>query len=602
MTSKTLHISDELSLAADAVTQTIVVYGMKGQGKTVLGAVICEELARAGHKFAFLDPIGPGYGLRYARDGKGKGLDILVLGGRHGDLPIEPTGGAVVADLVVNHSVNTVIDISRRADGKMWGAGEKIRFTADYCERLYERQGEKCFPIMQLIDEAGRFCPQQIPHNSPQIARCVGAIEQLTELGRNVGVGVVLITQRSARMNKSVSELAECMIAFRTIGPNSVGAITDWLGEHVPKDKQREMVEKLRTLPKGSALIVSPGWLEFEGVVKLRMRDTFDSSATPTADRKLVAAAKLDDKALEKYRTLMAETIEKAKADDPREAKKKIVELEKRVAELTKEIDKPKAAAKPETSLIEVFALGTNERKSLDRVAAAIERAGSVIDAGVLVIQERKSDLAGIRGVLDKLLATKKEPIAPKPQPMTTQPQARQAARQISEPSPVAQSRAVQNGDDKLSQCAREILKVLDQFRGDGCDMRKLLLLTGYREQGSFLSTLTDLRGRGLIIGQNRERMFITPAGSALGPFPALPTGDELKSFWLNHRSFDQCAKNILKVVLGHPDGLTIDEIAERTNYKIQGTFLSCLTDLRTAGVIVGQNRERMKPSETLLE
>jgi hypothetical protein len=42
--SKTLKISDELSLPLDAVTQTLVVYGGKGMGKTNFGGVLCEEL------------------------------------------------------------------------------------------------------------------------------------------------------------------------------------------------------------------------------------------------------------------------------------------------------------------------------------------------------------------------------------------------------------------------------------------------------------------------------------------------------------------------------------------------------------------------------
>ncbi len=326
-----LNISEEISLPIDAVTQTFVVYGMKGMGKTVLGAVLAEELAYAKQKFSYLDPIGPGYGLRYSKDGKGQGLDILVLGGKHGDLPIEPTGGNIVADLVVDESVNVIIDISRRADGKMWSNGEKIRFTADYCTRLYERQGEKCYPMMQIIDEAGRFVPQAIPHGVVDIARCVGAIEQLTELGRNVGIGVCLITQRSARMNKSVSELAECMIAFRTVGPNSVGAITDWLGEHIPRERHKEMVEKLRSLPKGEALVVSPGWLQYEGITKIRMRNTFDSSATPTADKRIFTGGNFKKPDLEKYKDLIKSTVEKAKENDPELLKKRIRELEKQL-------------------------------------------------------------------------------------------------------------------------------------------------------------------------------------------------------------------------------------------------------------------------------
>jgi hypothetical protein len=63
----------------------------------------------------------------------------------------------------------------------MWGTAEHIRFVADYCARLFERQGERRQPLMQVIDEAGRFVPQMIPSGAVDLTRCVGAIEQLVE-------------------------------------------------------------------------------------------------------------------------------------------------------------------------------------------------------------------------------------------------------------------------------------------------------------------------------------------------------------------------------------------------------------------------------------
>jgi len=326
-----LNIGKDFQLPADAATQTLVVYGGKGMGKTNLAAVLCEEMAHAHVRFSLLDPVGVSWGLRHSADGKGPGIDPLILGGRRGDIPIEPTAGAIVADLVADESVNTIVDISSKKSGELWGAGEKIRFAADYATRLFSRQGERREPLMQLIDEAGRFVPQQIPHGAVDIARCVGAIEQLVELGRNVGVGVTLITQRSARMNKSVSELAECMIAFRTVGPRSIAAILDWFGEHIPKERWNDLVKNIRALPIGRALVVSPGWLEFEGEVQVRMRRTFDSSATPKPGQHQKHVGKPAQPDLIKYQERMAATIEKAKENDPRELWKKIADLEQKL-------------------------------------------------------------------------------------------------------------------------------------------------------------------------------------------------------------------------------------------------------------------------------
>lgn len=366
--------------AAEFSTQTTIVYGAKGMGKTNLIAVAAEELEAAGERFAVLDPIGVSWGLRHpATKSSGAGLPILILGGVHGDLPIEPTAGAVVAEFVVDESQNVVIDISRRADGRMWGQGEKLRFVTAYLNRLYEKQGERRRPLLQIIDEAGRFAPENAPKGAVDVAACIGALEQIVELGRNVGVGVMLTTQRSARMKKSVSELAECLVAFRTIGPRSNEAVIDWFGAHVDRAKTNELVAELRTLERGSALVVSPGWLKFEGVVHFRGRRTFDSSATPTsADKRRAAAAAPAPARLAEFRAKLAETVARAELDDPRKLRERVIALER-------ELDREKQARKTDA----------------DKASRALEQAteGAVVAVGLT--QSLANVTTHIRAVLD---------------------------------------------------------------------------------------------------------------------------------------------------------------------------------------------------------
>ncbi len=572
-----LHISKDLLLPKDAVTETFVVYGQKGMGKTVLGAVLAEELARNKLKFCYLDPIGPGYGLRYSADGKGKGLDVLILGGRHGDLPIEPTGGSIVADLVVDENVNTVIDISRRADGKMWGVGERIRFVADYCARLYERQGEKCYPMMQIIDESGRFVPQQIPHGAVDIARCVGAIEQLVELGRNVGVGVCLITQRSARMNKSVSELAEVMIAFRTIGPNSVAAILDWLGDHIPKERWKEMLEALRQLPKGQALIVSPGWLHFEGIATIRMRNTFDSSATPTADRQIVAPATLESLDLEKYRQLIAATIERAKENDPARLKKEIAALKRELAE------KPvTVAAHLEVQRVEVPVIDDTDRELVGHLVQRIGDLEYQLNSAINKLDD------GVKELRDRI-ARKIAAVQPGGDNPALGPRARalisdlhrmaDRARNSGNTSKWAsksmaeggtETRQVDEDDaDRLPKGEHKILRILAQYPGTGVTRNQLTILSGYK-RSSRDAYVARLKARGFVCeSQNGDKICVSGDGfDLIGPnVEPLPTGDALREHWLNTLPVGE--RNVLQAVCQrYPGAISREEIDEKTGYK----------------------------------
>src|SRR3990167_1710658 len=103
-----LHVSPDLALPLDTVTSTLVVYGGKGMGKTNLGSVLVEELTKARLRWCALDPLGGWYGLRPSGDGEGPGIEHVVIGGPHADLPLLPTGGIVTAEFVVDETVNVV--------------------------------------------------------------------------------------------------------------------------------------------------------------------------------------------------------------------------------------------------------------------------------------------------------------------------------------------------------------------------------------------------------------------------------------------------------------------------------------------------------------
>lgn len=364
-----LRISPDLSLPDSTATSTILVLGGKGMGKTNLDAVIAEECAANAIRFSWIDPIGVAWSLQHGATKTEPGLEVLVLGGLHGDLPIEPTGGALVADLVVDHDVSVVIDISRRANGKMWSHGEQIRFVTDYMTRLYERQGERRRRLLQIFDEIGRFAPQNIRSGDVDIAKCLGAIETLVEVGRNVGVGMLMSTQRNAKIAASIRELADALFAFRTVGPLSLKSVIDWLGEHVEKARIAPIVEQIRSLPVGHAMLISPGWLQLEKVLPVRKRTTFDASATPTGkDSRAPGKARKPD--LVKFRELMAGTIERAKADDPKALRAEIAALKKAGAA---------AAPKMVQQRVEVAVLKNGALKQLRHVSEQWVRASATM-------------------------------------------------------------------------------------------------------------------------------------------------------------------------------------------------------------------------------
>lgn len=107
-----LQISDDLSLPAEAVTQTFAILAKRGVGKTYTALVIVEELLKASLRVVVADPVGVCWGLRAGADGRSAGLPIIIFGGDHGDIPLEPSAGGMIADLIVDEEFSAVLDMS----------------------------------------------------------------------------------------------------------------------------------------------------------------------------------------------------------------------------------------------------------------------------------------------------------------------------------------------------------------------------------------------------------------------------------------------------------------------------------------------------------
>lgn len=103
-----LQVSPTLALPPSAITQTFAMLAMRGAGKTNAAVVMAEEMFDHGLPWVVLDPVGSWWGVRAAGE-NAPGLPVLVLGGAHGDLPLESGSGRVVADLVIDQNLTCVI-------------------------------------------------------------------------------------------------------------------------------------------------------------------------------------------------------------------------------------------------------------------------------------------------------------------------------------------------------------------------------------------------------------------------------------------------------------------------------------------------------------
>jgi uncharacterized protein len=269
----TLMSGQKFTLPLDLVTHTLAVIGIRGWGKTVAATVIAEEMCEAGLPWVALDPVSVWWGLRCKPDGTPGGYPIVIIGGPHGDLPLDAHSGARIAEAILQENLCCVIDL------KMESKNNWRKFVADFCDRLMELN--PAVPRHIFIEEAPEFVPQK-PMGEQK--RSLAAVDRLIRLGRNQGYGATLISQRYATIQKDVLTQCDSLLAGRMIGKSDRKASEEWIGEVAaelfPGKAADKFVKSLAGLPGGRGWFLSPQWENRFEEVQIRRRKTFHPGAT----------------------------------------------------------------------------------------------------------------------------------------------------------------------------------------------------------------------------------------------------------------------------------------------------------------------------------
>lgn len=305
------RIASDVDLPPDAATQTFAFLARRGAGKTYAAGVLAETLLGGDTQVVIVDPVGVWWGLRLAADGVNPGIEIPVFGGLHGDIPLEPTAGAVVARLCAEQRTSVVLDVS------MFTGGEQRRFVTDFARDLFDLKKENRGPIHIMFDEAQEFFPQIVQAGDAQM---VGAVLKLWKIGRNFGIGGTLISQRPQEVNKSALNLTECLVTGQLTGPQERKTIAGWVTD---AGMDRGALDELPRLPVGTVYLWSPQWLGRLVKTRFVAKRTFDASATPkTGD--VAPSEHLRPVNLVAVQKAMALTIEHVKENDPKALRARI--------------------------------------------------------------------------------------------------------------------------------------------------------------------------------------------------------------------------------------------------------------------------------------
>ncbi len=496
-----------------------------------------------------------------------------VLAARHGaDCIADPRHATLLARKLLELNASAVIGLHELK------AHDRVRFVRGFLEALIDAPRSMWRPALVVIDEAHVFCPQ---HGQ---AESSGAVIDLMTRGRKRGLCGVLATQRISKLHKDAAAEANNKLVGRCALDVDMKRAADELGF-----SGREEQHALRTLPPGEFFAFGPALAE--SVTRMRV------GTVATTHPKVGARSAPVPAARETVRAVLAQL-----ADLPKEAEEEartVESLGRRVRELEAELRKARAGAPDPEAIERARAAGRED----GRDEAARSRAATVrllrdcATHAEVAAEAARRTVKALAETLDRVeiappvAASATSSVVAKP---ATPTPPRQVSRLRSETGADA-------GD--LGKCERMILAVLAQHP-DGCTAGKLALLAGYRWSGGFRNSLSALRTGGLIEGGNGEVMRLTPDGeSAAAAFASLlPTGQALVDYWLTHPSLGKCEREILRALIGEPAGMTGHELAAATGYEWSGGFRNGLSSLRTAGLLVGRNGDRMQACRELRE
>lgn len=569
---KTLHIARGLHLPIDGVTQTMAFLARKRAGKTYGAMKLCEEMLDAGAQVVAIDPVGVWWGLRLDESGKKKGIDVIVIGGLRGDLPLEPGGGVLIADLIVDQNLSAILDVSQLEDEEL------ARFVGDFCGRLFQRRKAEPAAMHVFFEEAQLLAPERLVHKRQN--KMLQAINKIVRLGGNYGIGATLISQRPQSVSKEVLTQVECLFVLQTNAAQERKAIMAWVTHHGVD--VREMIADLPSLQRGEAYLWSPQWLDTFKKIKIGKRRTFDASATPKVGDRKSKPGKLTKLDIKRVSAAMADVVERVEQNDPERLKARVRELEAQ-------------AARPlELAAVDVGALdrahAAGYHQAEEKLAVEIEALRSRLSGAVNFIRNTADDFSTHL----KKQATQIAHTQPSPWPSREVPKTNAAKHPKRVPfAKLAKKRG--NGStpptSELEPRYQRIINALAWLERLGTgpvDRKRLAFLANASPKSStFTNSLGALRTTGLISYPDRSTVGLTNEGRAAVTENTGPTS----SADLQAQVFaklDPRHERILRVLVEcYPGGLSRAELADAADASASSsTFTNSLGFLRGIGLV----------------
>jgi len=242
-----LQIGKETSLPPGLFNKRLGILAMQGAGKTYAVGVLEEEMLDyiAKHKsdennakVIIIDPVGAHWGIR-------SHFPIHIVGGEHSDIDLDIDSGKTFGEMVDKFNLSMLFDLSQLEQDDM------IRFVSDFLNKLFQITKT---PTHVILEEADMFAPQRGTSKFQKFS--LAAVDSVVRRGRGRGLGVTMITQRPAVLNKNVLTQVDASIILNITGERDLDTIREYLSSAGSSRKEiADNIEKIMKFKKGQGLL-----------------------------------------------------------------------------------------------------------------------------------------------------------------------------------------------------------------------------------------------------------------------------------------------------------------------------------------------------------
>jgi DNA helicase HerA-like ATPase len=195
-----LNISVDLTLdLEDLIGQCVAILGIRGSGKSNTAGVLFEELLKYNYPLSVVDIDGEYFGLK-------ERFEVLVVGQGEGvEIEVDVDCAKEIAEISMEKNVPIVLDLSG------FLSEDRNDFLKEYLSALWSLAGKLRRPYIVGIEEAHEFIPQGVKTELKEL------IARVALRGRKRGLGAVIISQRSAKVDKDVLSQAGMLFLHRVV-------------------------------------------------------------------------------------------------------------------------------------------------------------------------------------------------------------------------------------------------------------------------------------------------------------------------------------------------------------------------------------------------